>query len=372
MAKILAVDDEPGILKLVERVMVGAGHEVAGVTRASDAIKLAEATRFDLCITDYDMPGGDGLGLLQRLRDIQPRCLRMLMSGKLDMPIVLDAVNRGEVHRVLAKPFRSEALLSTITDALTARARLEELIIGAPTTAPDKKTQRTQLEECLAGANVHMAVQPIVDARERTVVAYEALIRSRYPALPTPLAILAAAEEHDMIHELADVVAQRIISWLDKLPGTPHLFMNLHPRELSDPTKLARRLEALQPWKDRFVIEITERNYLLELDEWAQSIDMIGQMGFKLAIDDLGAGYNALAVLAEIQPHFIKVDMSIIRNVDTEPRKRRIIEMLAHFATATDARLVAEGVETPQEAEALVAAGAHLLQGYHIGKPFTG
>ena len=90
-------------------------------------------------------------------------------------------------------------------------------------------------------------------------------------------------------------------------------------------------------------------------------------MGFKLAVDDLGSGYNALSTLVALQPEFIKVDMSIVRNADSDPRKRRLIELLCKFADATDANLVAEGVETEAEAIAVTRAGAKFLQGYLFG-----
>ena len=78
---------------------------------------------------------------------------------------------------------------------------------------------------------------------------------------------------------------------------------------------------------------------------------------------------SSLSVLAELQPSYIKVDMSIVRGVDHEPQKRRLVELLCRFAEATDALLVAEGVETDEEAETLRAIGAHLLQGYLFGRP---
>ena len=92
-------------------------------------------------------------------------------------------------------------------------------------------------------------------------------------------------------------------------------------------------------------------------------------MGFWLAVDDLGAGYNSLSVLSELQPDYLKVDMSIVRGIETTPRKRRLLELLARFADATNTRLIAEGVETDAEAHALHQCGAHLLQGYLCGQP---
>ena len=91
--------------------------------------------------------------------------------------------------------------------------------------------------------------------------------------------------------------------------------------------------------------------------------------GWATAVDDLGAGYSSLSVLAELQPQYIKVDMSIVRNIDREARKRRLMEMLYRFSDATGSSLVAEGVETEDEEATVRACGAPLMQGYLFGRP---
>ena len=92
-------------------------------------------------------------------------------------------------------------------------------------------------------------------------------------------------------------------------------------------------------------------------------------MGFQIAVDDLGSGYAALNMLAELQPHFMKVDMSIVRNVHQDEHKRRLVDLLCSFAEATDSEVVAEGVETKEEAAALADAGVDLMQSYLYGEP---
>jgi len=119
------------------------------------------------------------------------------------------------------------------------------------------------------------------------------------------------------------------------------------------------------------VLEITERSRLQGIEAWDESVERVTAMGFAIAVDDLGAGYSSLSVLAELQPSFIKVDMSIVRGIDCDPRKQRLVDLLTRFAEATDATLIAEGVEAQDEASALRVCGAHLLQGYLFGKPST-
>jgi EAL domain-containing protein (putative c-di-GMP-specific phosphodiesterase class I) len=156
---------------------------------------------------------------------------------------------------------------------------------------------------------------------------------------------------------------------MEKLPDKIKLFMNLHPDELADPDGILNRLEPLQPWAERVVLEITERSRLQGIEAWDESVERVTELGFSIAVDDLGAGYSSLSVLAELQPRFIKVDMSIVRGIDTEPRKQRLVDLLCRFADATEATLIAEGVETKEDATALRVCGAHMLQGYLFGRP---
>ena len=147
------------------------------------------------------------------------------------------------------------------------------------------------------------------------------------------------------------------------------LFMNLHPDELAEPDRMIERLEPLVPWSRRIVLEITERSRLLGLDHWETAVDRVTELGFSIAVDDLGAGYSSLSVLAELQPRYVKIDMSIVRGVDADPRKRRLIDLLCKFAKATEAQVVAEGVETKEESAALLDCGVDFLQGYLFGRP---
>jgi EAL domain-containing protein (putative c-di-GMP-specific phosphodiesterase class I) len=88
-----------------------------------------------------------------------------------------------------------------------------------------------------------------------------------------------------------------------------------------------------------------------------------------VAVDDLGAGYSSLSALAAFKPEFMKVDMSIVRGADADAHKRQLLELLAQFARATGATLIAEGVETRAETETLTACGAHWMQGFLWGRP---
>jgi EAL domain-containing protein (putative c-di-GMP-specific phosphodiesterase class I)/ActR/RegA family two-component response regulator len=369
MSRILVVDDDAGLRNALHLILSRIGHEVDMAVDGTEALARAVSADYDAAVVDYRIPPPDGLDVLNRLRDIQPTCVRLLMSGTLDLPVLEDAVNRGEIARVIRKPFDTQSFVTALDGAITGRARLRDVYIGAMRDGFDR--QRRQLEECLSSDTLTLALQPIVHAGDSAVAGYEALLRSKHPAFDTPLALICAAESQDMLGQLADRVAERAARILAVMPADLSLFINAHPAELSDADAVRRRFERLRPWAERVVIEITERTDVLQIMHWDHAVDFLTGAGFRIAVDDLGAGYNSLSVLAELHPAFAKVDMTIVRNIDSDMRKQRLVELLAHVAKATQAQLIVEGVETAAEAAVVRRLGADYLQGFLFGHPVT-
>ncbi len=303
------------------------------------------------------------------MRALQPSCMRILISAPPSMLPAMDAVNRGEISEVLPRPFSVVTMLETVEGTLESRRRMLE--VTRVQQAAARIEELAMLDECLSQGHVQLALQPVLCSTSRQLVAFEALLRSNHAVLSGPLSVLRAAEQHDRIDAVADVVFGRVARWLKHLPQTTSMFVNLHPDELSDPDRLAARLQLLAPEAHRVVLEITERSRLQSIYGWEESLQLATEMGFSVAVDDLGSGYSSLSVLADLQPQYIKMDMTIVRGVDASSRKRRMVNMLCRFAEATGSRLIAEGVETPEEAAVLTEAGTHLLQGYLFGRPST-
>lgn len=370
MSRILVVDDDAGLRDVLRSILVRIGHQVETAVDGTEALARAVSADYDAAVVDYQIPPPNGLDVLNRLRDIQPRCVRLLMSGTLDLPVVEDAVNRGEIARVIRKPFDRESFVNALDGAIAGRARLRDAYIGAQREGFDR--QRRELEECLSSAMLTLALQPIVRAGDSAVVGYEALLRSKHPAFDTPLALVSAAESHGMLGRLADRVAECAAHVLGTMPADLSLFINAHPAELADADEVRRRFGRLGPWAERIVIEITERTNVLQVTNWQHVVAFLTGAGFRLAVDDVGAGYNSLAVLAELHPAFAKVDMTIVRNIDTDMRKQRLVELLSHVARATQAQLIVEGIETEAEAAVVTRLGADYLQGFLFGHPTVG
>lgn len=343
--------------------MIHKGHDVFTAGSGLEALHIADNERIDVAIVDHHMPGMSGLEVIQRLHALQPGCVRILSSGRLDIPMIMRAINQGEVDRVMQKPMSNEAICDAVQDSLASRAKLRKAM--SEEVRLHREKARDHLKDCLP--NINLALQPILSA-DMSLFGFECLLRSNHPILNNPLKVVQAAEHCGMFHAISDQVMLRAAGWQEKLPGV-NLFVNLHPDELLKPRVLMESLKPLLPYAHQTVLEITEHKQIKRNADWEASIEGLKARGFRLAVDDLGAGYNSLSVLAAVQPDFIKIDMSIVRDVDADPYKQRLIRILAQLGEGTGSMVLAEGVETASELDTLLTCGVQLVQGYHLGKP---
>jgi EAL domain-containing protein (putative c-di-GMP-specific phosphodiesterase class I) len=217
-----------------------------------------------------------------------------------------------------------------------------------------------------------MAYQPIVRWPERTVFAYEALVRSNEPSLKSPLDLLDAAERLGRLRDLGRKARALVAASVPEAPQDALLFVNLHAADLSDP-ELSSATSPLARIAPRVVLEITERASLDEVRDVPGKISRLRHLGFRVAVDDLGAGYAGLATFSQLDPEFVKLDISLVRGVDASRKKRSVVRAMTHLCTKDLAvQVVSEGVETVGERDALESEGCGLLQGYLFARPAPG
>lgn len=362
---ILLVDDEPLVRQTVGRVLSRAGWEVRVAGHADEAFAMLEQGPVEAAVVDYDLGDHDGLQVLGRIRDRSPGSVRVLMTGHDDLPMVVAAVNRGEAFKILRKPFRPAALLELLAAGRSGLDAVARASVEA--SRGELVAEREQLAEALRPDALGFAVQPITEVSTGRVHGNEVLLRPRHPMFPGPAQLLEAVARHERIPELGRVLIARLVDVLPTLEGK--LFVNLHPAQLANVDDLMVAVQPLIPVSAYVVFEITEQSSLLEAADWLASVEALRAEGFALAVDDLGAGYSALAMLADVQPDYIKLDRSLITALHTSPRRRRLVQLLATFGHATDARVIAEGIEEPEELEAVRSTGVDLVQGYLLGVP---
>jgi EAL domain-containing protein (putative c-di-GMP-specific phosphodiesterase class I) len=368
--RVLVVDDEPAMLRALSRLLEEAGHRVITATNGHDAVKTLTTNEVDVVVSDVSMPGMNGIELLRAIRAHDPDVPVLLMTGAPSVQSAAQAVQYGAM-RYLLKPVDATEVEEVVVQAarLHRLARMKRLAMALTGHNP-LPADRAGLEAAFDRAldKLVMVYQPILRASNHSVAAYEALMRSAEPSLPDPGALLAAAERLQRLPDLGRAVRARTAQNLNQIPDGTLLFVNLHPADLEDP-ELVDASSPLAQHASRVVLEVTERAALDGISNLPRRISSLRKMGFRLAVDDLGAGYAGLSTFAYLEPEFVKLDMSLVRGVHTSQTRQRIIRSVAALCHEMDMTVVVEGVETCQERDALLTLDCDLFQGFLFARP---
>ena len=372
--RLLLVDDDRAVLRAYESVLGRRGWTLELATDGFAASRLMQKSSFDVIVSDINMPECDGLSFLRTVREHDPDVPVILVTGTPCVDSSIRAIENG-VFRYLLKPVPNEALLDVVSRA----ARFHELARLKRRALELAATEQTRLEEhaelgrrfATGTERLWMAFQPIVSWSERRIFGYEALLRTDEPSMRNPMAFLAAAERLDKVHDLGRAVRAAVAEAARPLDTDTHLFVNLHAFDLNDPT-LREACSPLSAIAARVVLEITERVALEGVTDVRLQIKALKAMGFRIAVDDLGAGYAGLSSVTQLEPEIVKLDMSLVRGIDVDVNKQRIVKSMRALCQELGILCVAEGVETPAERDMLVALGCDLLQGYLFSRPERG
>lgn len=369
--RILLVDDEPLLLKATARALRHAGFEVETATNGNHALALLANTRFEAILSDISMPELDGIQLLRSVRERDADVPVVLMTGAPEVATAMQAVGLGALQ-YLTKPVDMHELTEVVTRAVAlhkmARLKREALVLVSEGGfgGSDRLGLEASFERALD--TLWMAYQPIVRANDHSLFGYEALLRSNERALPHPGAILDAAERLGRLPELGRKIRAASTTPVAAAGLRTALFVNLHARDLMDDS-LYSATSPLASIADQVVLEITERASLDEVKDARAKIAELRRMGFRIAIDDLGAGYAGLTSFAALEPDFVKLDMSLVRDVDQNLTKQKLVRSISALCKDLGMVVVAEGIETVAERDAVVDLGCELLQGYLLAKP---
>lgn len=373
LGRVLVVDDDAAIRRVCARVLGGEGWVVTLAEHGRAAVdEVANASvQFDCVLSDVNMPELDGYGLVSELRQKDEDLPVLLMTGDPSLDGAVRALDHGAISYI-TKPFQQEALASAVARAArrhgVARMRRRQESVARAIYEPDKQELSTRFASALSRS--WMAFQPICDVVHRRVFAYEALLRTDEESLRRTDIFIATAERLGGVHELGRVVRSAVARAAAEAPSDALLFVNVHGLELDD-EQLFSPDSPLGKIADRVVLEITERT---GLDEAAgpTRVAMLRKLGYRIAVDDLGAGYAALGALASLEPEVVKLDMSLVRDIDKQPKKRRVVAAIATLCRELGGKVVAEGVETEAERAVCVDSGIELIQGYLLAKPARG
>jgi EAL domain-containing protein (putative c-di-GMP-specific phosphodiesterase class I) len=220
------------------------------------------------------------------------------------------------------------------------------------------------------GFDFDYAYQPIVDVDSKTVFAHEALVRG--PNGEGAYSVLSQVNEQNR-YRFDQACRVKAIKGASRLGIQEYVSINFLPNAIYKPEVCIRTTlaaaEAHNFPVDRIIFEVTEGERIDDGPWFAQILREYKRCGFKTAIDDFGAGYAGMKLLSDFQPDIIKIDMDLIRNVDTKPARQAIVRSLVRLCDELDIKVVAEGIETVGERDFLQDVGIRLMQGFLFAKP---
>lgn len=242
----------------------------------------------------------------------------------------------------------SEAIDTTVTQT-ALRAEIVERITGV-----------------MADRAFNMVYQPILASCSREVMGFEALCRFHPEPYRSPDKWFAEAGVIGLQIDLEICVIKEALQALHSLPNHVYVSVNAGPQTIIS----GRLMELFEGWPaERIVLELTEHEEVSDYEALLKQVDLLRFKGIRIAIDDAGAGYAGLQQIVRLRPDIIKLDMSLTSNVDKDVVRRSLASALTQFARDTNAKIVAEGVETESEFAALLRLEVGLMQGYLLGKP---
>lgn len=367
---ILAVDDDNAILGLYREVLKD-GYKFTSATTAAAGLDLLKKNDYDLIISDISIPGMSGIDFAREVRKTDKLIPIILVTGQPTVSTAIKAVEFGAL-RYLTKPIDIQLFREAVAQGISLQ-RMGSIREEIDTLLGEKVTRKTADEEKgrqfdHALDSLWLAFQPIVSWSGQCLKGYEVLVRNDEPAMVYPPFFFETAEHFGRTRELSRTIRAKAAAVVPSLPPSVNLFVNLHVADLDDPN-LYDPASPLARVSSRVVLELSEQLNLATVDELRAQMDRLRRLGYKIAMDDLGAGHSGLAAFAKIEPDIVKLDIQLIRDAEKEKTKLKLIASLLDICKELNINCISEGVETPENCRALIENGCDLFQGYLFGKP---
>lgn len=260
---------------------------------------------------------------------------------------------------------------------------IQEAILkaGQQALAMAEKRVQTEFNELLyslsrivAQKNIMLLAQPIFDVATKEIRAWEMLTRGpKGTEYENPLHLFSVARQTGMLYDLELIVLEKALQQINETGCTHDIFINFTPitvgnqKFIRDLKKLMGKYKNISP--TQITIEITERDSIDGMEYFIYNINLLRNLGFRIAVDDTGAGYASLNTISEIMPDIIKIDRSVIQDIDKNSLKESMLKGLLLVAREAGSLVVAEGIESEEEASVLFRNRVDLAQGYLFARP---
>lgn len=381
--RVLIIDDDDFTVDVAEMLLRQLG--VTRVDRANDGsvglLTLSAASDpFDVVLCDLQMDGMDGIEVLRHLGEAGDAPALIFLSGS-DERMLASVSALGRKHGLtvlgaLRKPLSAEALRQALLlleqPAVRGGERARMPVTAAPLTADE-------IRAGLAQDAVQVHLLPKVTLSESGPVGLECLLRWRDPVhgLLPPAAVIPVAEQHGLIHAITEQVFRRAITLLADLQREAHdvtisvnlSILDLKRLDLPELLVMLARETGVAP--HRITLEIAEHPALLEVSVEQDVITRLALRGFALSIDDFGTGYASLQSLRNLPVQELKVDRAFVTGASHKPISRAILQSSVALGHQLGLRVVAEGVETPDDVALVRQIGCDAMQGDAIASPMS-
>ena len=326
----------------------------------ADNVMMVSHTGDDDFIFFADL--GDGEHTEQRINEMAT-ALETEVRTRLEADHGEDIAGLFEIYVGSTTLFRNPKIR---TERIIYRGIREAAHAARSVESRERARKVADLKQTLREGAVYIVYHPIVVTETREVFGYEALARGVHRALRSPEVLFGVAEEANLIWELSRLCRRRAIEGMDTNLKPEHLlFINIDPHDFRDPTFRYLDLDELGVENpDRIVLEITERTAITDYPTFQGYLKEFRDRGFRFAVDDAGSGYAGLGSIANLEPDFIKLDISLISGIDANFMKQNLVETMVQFANDHEIKVIAEGVEREEEYETVKRLGVHFTQGF--------
>jgi EAL domain-containing protein (putative c-di-GMP-specific phosphodiesterase class I) len=262
-------------------------------------------------------------------------------------------------------------------ERLVERAIAEALAQAAHQRRSEELLVLERLQDILLREKVVTAYQPILRMKEGTAMGFEALSRGpRGSGLETADALFGAARDHNLLVELDRLCRRRALLSSGRVPSNARIFVNALPATMRDPQfrgkPLIDFLDRAQVAPDRIVIEITEKLVIENYGLFRETMAYFTDLGMSFAVDDVGAGYSGLESIARLKPTFLKIDTALVRDVHASTVNQAMVKAIISIGHGIGAQVIAEGIHSGEETQALRTMGVDFGQGFYLARPDPG
>ena len=361
--QVLLVDDNRTFSKITKLLLEAHQYKVIQAYSGEEALEMVQ-NRPDIVILDRTLPDIDGLQVCRKIREnTEFRAIPIIILSAMDKSHdKVEGLYFG-ADDYLSKPFDNEELIARM-DAILRRVNFFE------NSHVRKEELIDQINELIQNDKITPHYQTLFKGDTLEPFGLEVFNRApKEHPLSNPEFLFRAALMVGKYFDLEMLGWNKAIKHWKIHRKTEKLFLNCSPYLVENTRFDSGLIHQLAGEIDNLVLEVTERSAVQDYTLFFDKLKDSRKAGLKIAVDDVGSGYASLDSIVQLRPEFVKIDIVLIRDIDSDHLKRNIVEAIVNFCKKSQVLTIAEGIETPEEMKAVKDLGIDILQGYLLSKP---